>query len=163
MAASFSPLPRHLVASFRLWHYPAAGPQSSWAVFHGRVEDPQAGTPRVRRVVWDRDVDLERLCLGTKVRPRLEPTLTQQEAELDARALSALMTSAATLSMPRHRLTRPYISGQPPEFGLEGFDLEGRDGRPIVRIEWDGPPPLQMEAIVGWTDQVRAWLRRVVP
>jgi hypothetical protein len=36
-----SPAPRR---QLRLWHYPAAGPQSSWAVFHGRVEDPQAGT-----------------------------------------------------------------------------------------------------------------------
>ena len=132
-------------------------------MFHGRVEDPQAGTPRVRQVVWDRDADFERLSLGARVRPRLEPTLTQLEAELDALSLSGFMTSAAKLSMPRHRLTRPYISGQPPEFGLEGFDLEGRDGRPIVRIEWDGPPPLQMEAIVGWADQVRAWLRRVAP
>ena len=34
---------------------------------------------------------------------------------------------------------------------------------PGVRIEWDRHPPLQMEAIVGWTDQVRAWLRRVIP
>jgi len=160
MAASFAPLPRHLVASFRLWHYPAAGPQSSWAVFHGSIDNPQAGAPRVRRLIWDRDADLERLTLGTRLRPRLEPTLARVEAELDVRALSAFMTSAGRLSMPRHRLTRPYVSGQPPEFGLEGFDLEGRDGRPIVRMEWERNPPLQLESVVGWTDQVRDWLRR---
>ncbi|HVE40331.1 MAG TPA: hypothetical protein VNM14_10615 [Planctomycetota bacterium] len=163
MAASFSPLPRHLVASFRLWHYPNAGPQSSWAVFHGRVDDPMAGAPRVRRLVWDRDADLERLALGTRRRPQLEPTLTRVETEIDGHLLSAFMRSAGRLSMPRHRLTRPYVSGQPPEFGLEGFDLEGRDGRPVVRMEWERNPPLQMEGVAGWADQVRDWLRRSLP
>jgi hypothetical protein len=160
MAASFAPPPRNLIASFRLWHYPAAGPHSSWAVFHGRADDPLDRAPRVRRLVWDRDADLERLALEAKRRPRLEPTLTQVEAEVDSRALSTLMKAAGTLRMPRQRLTRPYLSGQPPEFGLEGFDLEGRDGRPIVRMEWPRNPTLQMEGVAGWADQVRDWLRR---
>ncbi len=160
MATSFSPLPKNLIASFRLWHYPAAGPQSSWAVFHPRVDDPMAAAPRVRRLLWDRDADLERLALGPKRRPRLEPTLTRREADLDAHPLAAFMTAAANLTMARARLTPPYVSGQPPEFGLEGFDLEGRDGRPIVRMEWGRNPPLQMEGVAGWADQVRSWLRR---
>jgi hypothetical protein len=163
MAASFSPLPPHLIASFRIWHYPAAGPQTSWAVFHGRVDDPQAGAPRARRVVWDRDADLERLALGAKLRPQLDPSLTRVEADLESRALGAFMKAAGGLTMPRHRLTEPYVAGQPPEFGLEGFDLEGRDGRRIVRMEWERHPPLQLEGIAGWAAQVRRWLSGSLP
>ena len=158
MADSFAPCPPHLVPSFRLWHFPPAGPQTSWVVFHRRVDDPLSEAPIVRRVVWDRDADLERLNLGTRRRPSLKPSLTITEAELDAAMLARLMDEATGLGLPRQRLVRPYLSDQRAEFGLEGFDLEGLDGRPIVRIEWGKNPPLQLEAIAGWAARVRRWL-----
>ena len=112
----------------------------------------------VRRLVWDRDADLERLELGTRLKPVLEPSLSRTEAEVDATRLARLMAEATGLGLPRDRLIRPYVTEQRAEFGLEGFDLEGRDGRPIVRIEWDRNPPLQLEAVAGWAERVRLWL-----
>ncbi|MBI3855203.1 MAG: hypothetical protein HY293_05880 [Planctomycetes bacterium] len=73
------------------------------------------------------------------------------------------MSEAGGLGIPRQRLVRPYLTDQRAEFGLEGFDVEGRDGRPIVRIEWDRVPPLQLEAVAGWAERVRDWLRGVAP
>lgn len=162
MAGSFSPCPAHLIPSFRVWHYPAAGPQISWVIFHRRLDDPLGEVPVVRRLIWDRDRDLECLGAGLRRRPRLEPALSMTEAELDAALLAFLMSEAGGLALPRHRLVPPYVTDHRPEFGLEGFDVEGWDGRPVVRIEWDRNPPLQLEAVVGWTARVRDWLRQVV-
>lgn len=163
MAASFAPCPEHLIPSFRLWHYPPAGRQVSWVIFHGSIEDPQSGVPIARRVDWDRDGDLERLELARRRRPSLEPTLAITEGGLDAPRLARLMDEASGLGLPRDRLVRPYLTDHRAEFGLEGFDLEGRDGRPIVRIEWDRIPPLQLEGVAGWATRVRHWLARVQP
>jgi hypothetical protein len=161
MADSFAPCPPPLVPSFRVWHFPPAGPQTSWVLFHGRVDDPLSGTPLVRRVVWDRDADLERLETGTRRRPTLEPTLTITEREPDTGMLSRVMREATGLGVPQHRLVRPYVSHDRAEFGLEGFDVEGSDGRPIVRIEWDRNPPPDLEALAGWAAWVRQWLARL--
>ncbi len=158
MADSFDPCPAHLIPSFRLWHFPPAGPQTSWVVFHGRVDDPVSGTPIVRRVVWDRDADLERLELKARRRPSLKPTLTITEADVDAGTLSRLMKKADGLDLPRHKLVRPYLTDQRAEFGLEGFDLEGSDGRPIVRIEWTRTPLPSLAQIAEWAAEVRQWL-----
>jgi len=158
MADSFAPCPAHLIPSFRLWHFPPAGPQTSWVVFHGRVDDPVSGTPIVRRVVWNRDADLERLEMRTRRRPSLTPTLTITENDLDAGRLARFMREADGLDLPRHRLVRPYLSDQRAEFGLEGFDVEGTDGRPIVRIEWNRTSEAPLVAIAEWTARVRQWL-----
>ena len=159
MADSFSPCPAHLVPSFRLWHFPLAGIHHSWTVFHGRLEDPITRVPRLRTLSWDRDTDLERLELRTRVKPRLEPSLTVTEGEIDGVRLAELMAEVSRLRIPRDCLGNPYLTDERAEFGLEGFDVEGRDGRPIVRIEWDRDPPLEMAALAEWADRVRRWLR----
>ena len=163
MAASFVPCPAHLIPSFRVWHFPLAGPHVSWVVFHGRVDDPVSGAPRMRRLVWNRDADLERLELGRRRKPVLEPALSTDETEIDSVRLSSLMEEVSGLTLPRDRLVLPYLTDQGMEFGLEGFDVEGRDGRPIVRLEW-GPLPAQgFEAVARWTLRVRQWLGQVLP
>ncbi len=67
------------------------------------------------------------------------------------------------MSIPRGSLGRPYVSEQRPEFGLEGYDVEGRDGRPRVRIEWDREPSPLLRPITEWARQVRDWLRASLP
>ena len=94
MAASFSPLPPHRVPVFRLWHYPASGPQASWVLFRGPADDPRGGDPRVRRLIWDREADLERLQFGIRLRPSLEPSLERTEVEIDARTFAAILKDA---------------------------------------------------------------------
>src|SRR5204863_413876 len=64
LAAIIGSPPPHLVASFRLWHYPLAGPQRSWAFFREGLQDPLGSGALVRRATWDRDRDFERLELG---------------------------------------------------------------------------------------------------
>jgi hypothetical protein len=164
MAASFFPTPPHLIPSFRVWHCPAAGPHTSWVIFQPRSDDPVGATPIARRLVWDRDRDLERIELGGRLRPKVEPSVVATESELDGEILSRLMDEAGRLSLPRHRLAQPCLMEQVAEFGLEGFDRELREGaRPVVRIEWDKNPPLQLEAMAGWADRVRQWLRQTMP
>lgn len=163
MAGSFVPCPAHLLPSFRLWHYPVAGPQVSWSVFHGRIEDDLSDTPMVRRVAWDRDGDLERLELGIRLRPGLHPTLAMTELKLDAAVLALRMEEVTRLGIPRASMTRPYLAHQRAEFGLDGFDLEGRDGRPIVRVEWSRNPPPMLEGISGWAARVRQWFGALNP
>jgi hypothetical protein len=60
--------------------------------------------------------------------------------------------------MPRHR-DAALISGQPPESASKASTWKAATAAPSSGSEWDGTRALQMEGIVGWTDQVRAWLR----
>ena len=116
------------------------------------------GDPRVRRLIWERDPDLERLQLGIRLRPSLEPSLERMEVELDARTFAAILKDAGTLNLPGRELARPYLTDVPTEFGLEGY----RDGRPNVRIEWDRTPPARLGSIATWAERVRENLRRVL-
>ena len=163
MASSFSPAPPHLIPSFRLWHYPAAGRHISWVVFHRRIEDPLGGMPILRRLVWDRDADLQRLVVGTHLRPKRHPSLVTLDVEVDPVHLASLMVEVNGMALPPRRIILPYLSDHQPEFGVEGFDVEGNDGKPIVRIEWDPPVPLPLEPIAGWAGRMRNWLRQLLP
>jgi hypothetical protein len=163
MAKSISPVPPGRVASFRLWHYPAAGPQYSWAIFVRRIDAPDAGSALVRRLVWDRDADFERLELGGRLRPTEEPLLELFEGPLDEAPLSALMRDAAWITLPDIRMGPRRFLGDRAEFGLDGFDRKALDGtRSVIQVAWDRNPPLQLEAIDVWSGRVRAWLRQSV-
>lgn len=162
-ALAYSPGPPELIPSFRVWHYPSAGPQWSWVVFQCRVGVPRGVLPVVRRLRWDRDGDLERLSLPTRRRPSLDPSLSRSEAPLDEATLARFVEEASRLSLPRGSVERPYVSEHRAEFGLEGYDVEGRDGRPRVRIEWDREPSPRLWPITEWARQVRDWLGSVLP
>jgi len=162
-ALAYTPGPPELIPSFRVWHYAAAGPLVSWVVFQCRVGVSRATNPIVRRTTWDRDSDLERLAIQTRRRPRLDPTLATTEAELEEGRLARFVEEASGLSLPRRSVGRPYVSEERPEFGLEGYDVEGRDGRPRVRIQWDRLHPLGLRPIVEWAERVRDWLRASLP
>jgi hypothetical protein len=128
-------------------------------LFGGLADDPRDGDPLVRRLVWDRAGDLERLQLGVRLKPNLDPSLMTTDVALEARVFSAILKEAGTLNLPHRELTRPYLTDVPTEFGLEGF----RDGRPGVRIEWDQLPPERLGSIAAWAGRVRESLRRVLP
>ncbi|HLF95166.1 MAG TPA: hypothetical protein VJB14_16995 [Planctomycetota bacterium] len=162
-ALAYTPGPPELIPSFRVWHYPAAGPLVSWVVFQCRVGVSRATNPIVRRTTWDRDSDLERLAIQTRRRPRLDPTLATKEAELEEGRLARFVDEASKLAVPRGSVKTPYVSEQRLEFGLEGYDVEGRDGRPRVRIEWDREPSPRLWPITEWARQVRDWLRVSLP
>jgi len=164
LAAIIGSPPKHLIASFRLWHYPLAGPQSSWAFFREGIHDPLGSGALVRTAVWDRDRDLERLHLGGRLRPRLDPSVVTTETPLEASRLTEFIKEAGRLKLPANRVVRPYPTAAPSEFGLEGFDSEHRDGRrPNLHVEWNQDPPLQLEAVSHWAARVRAWVQAPVP
>ena len=162
-ALAYSPGPPELIPSFRVWHYPPAGPQQSWVVFQCRVGVSRGVLPVVRRLRWDRDGDLERLSLPTRRRPSLEPSLTRSEAPLDEARLAGFVQRASGLNIPRGSIVTPYVSGERPEFGLEGYDVEGRDGRPRVRIQWDRLHLPGLRPIVAWAREVCDWLQASLP
>jgi len=162
MAASLDPSPPNLIPSFRIWHYPAAGPQLSWVVFQARADDPLDQVPRVRCVRWDRDADLERLALAHKRRRNPAPSIRISEADLDPKILAEHVAKVKAFSAPRSSMGHPYLSDHHPEFGLEGFDVEGNDGWPIVRIEWERDPDLTLSRLAKWAEGVRSWLRGVL-
>lgn len=143
LARAYTPGPAFLIPSFRLWHYPPEGPQVTWVVFQCRPSTPGDASPVVRRIRWDRDADLGRCREKRRRRPRLDPTLAADEARLHESLLTTFMDEAATLGLPFGQLIRPYLSDVRKEYGLEGYDVEGRDGRPIVRIEWNEPPRIR--------------------
>jgi hypothetical protein len=97
--------------------------------------------------------------LGLRLKPNLEPTLSKAELSLEPKELSAILKKAGKLDLPDWGMTRPYLTDQPTEFGLEGY----REGRPHVRIEWNSPPLEALSSIAAWADQVRDWLRNAIP
>jgi hypothetical protein len=101
---------------------------------------------------------LERVELGIRLKPNLEPALQKTEVTLEARTFAAILKDAGTLTLPQRELARPYLTDVPTEFGLEGF----KDGRPNVRIEWDRTPPERLASIAAWAARVRESLGRVL-
>ena len=163
LAKAYTPGPQYLIPSFRLWHYPRSGQQVTWVVFQCRPVVPKGVMPVVRRLRWDKESDYNRFIPKLRRRPRLDPTITMNEAKLHEPMLTEFMDEAARLGLPRGHLIPPYLSEIRKEYGLEGYDVEGNDGRPIVRIEWDQPPMASLGRIVEWSDEVREWLCSVLP
>jgi hypothetical protein len=160
MDSSFVPVPPHLVPSFRIWHFPPAGLHLSWTVFQRSRRDPVPAVPLVRRIAWERDRDFEALELPRRRRLPLEPTLRVTEHPLDPGGLFARVETASGLPLARSMLKRPYVAEIRREFGLDGFDVEGNDGRPVVRLEWDDPVPADLVPLARWAADLRPWLER---
>ena len=160
-SGSCFPVPKDLIPSFRIWHYPLAGPHVSWIVFQCRLVVPKGLFPMVRRLVWERDADLERLKLGTRRRPNLDPTIVMTETTLDEASMARFVDKATGLTVPLFNVIHPYVSERRPEYGLEGYDVAGRHGRPVMRIEWDRKHHVGLNSVADWAEQVRDWLRAV--
>ena len=88
--------------------------------------------------------------------------MEEVEASLEEAPLNRFVSEATRLSLPFNRLLRPYVCETQPEFGLEGFDVEGRDGRSVVRVEWGREPGL-LDPIADWSARVREWFVTVLP
>lgn len=131
--------------------------------FQCRVDTPRGIDPLARRVAWDRDEDVSRLTLPATRRRSLEPTISQVEAPLEEATLNRFVKEATTLSLPFRSLVNPYVCECQPEFGLEGFDVEGRDGRPIVRVEWSMEISPAVQGIADWSRRMREWFEKVIP
>ena len=89
--------------------------------------------------------------------------MSEDESPLDEPMLNGFVKEATTLSLPFRSLVRPYVCDRQKEFGLEGFDVEGRDGRPVVRVEWMYAYADEIKSIAEWSRKVREWFIRILP
>ena len=137
----------------RLWTYSLEGKYSSWTILVPMGSEEQS-RPFVREVVWKRRQDERRLASVNqkhKLRTRLQSTIQVRDAEVSSEDLDPFLKAVARLFVPAISLGEP-----PPEGDVSGF--EGYRSLAYLRMQWQGPGPVEWAATVAWVASLRGLL-----
>jgi len=141
----------------RLWTYCLQGKHSSWTILVP-IGSEEMSRPFVREVVWKRRQDEERLASVNrkhKLRTKLQPTIQVRDAEVSSEDLDPFLKDGARLFVPANSFEEPL-----PEADVKG-DVSGFEGYrslAYLRMEWQGPGPVEWAATVAWVARLRGLL-----
>jgi hypothetical protein len=105
----------------------------------------------VREIVWSRGHDERSLAAAHrkhKVRTTVEPTLHVRDADLSSEELAPFLAAAAGLFVP----SKPLQEVLPPG-SISG--IEGYGSLTHLRMEWQGPSPVEWADTIVWVDRLR--------
>ena len=134
----------------RLWTYPARETYGSWTILVP-VGSEQRSRPMVREIVWNRRQDKRHLAAANrkrKVRTKLQPTIHVRDADISSEDLNPFLAAAACLFVP----AKPLQDFLPLE-SISG--LEGHGSLAYLRMEWQGPGPVEWADIILWVARLR--------
>jgi hypothetical protein len=138
---------------WRLWHYPALAPQTTWTVLTPGRKAPPGAPALVREVSWDMPGDNQRV-FGDGSKPDPRPSVRVRDAHLPGEALRRLSEAGAALAVPLLASARA-ADADADLFGLETYEVS-----PFVRVQWRGDGPLSWRHFLDWVGELRAFLRR---
>ena len=137
----------------RLWTYSPEGAYTSWTILTSR-EAGDLGRPMVREVVWGRQRDEKRMAsVNRKHLLRTKPHLSIRfrDAEVSSRELAPFMQTAARLFVPA--ILRDDSVSESDACGIEGYGPLA-----YLRMEWQGPCPVEWAQPVAWVTDLRELL-----
>jgi hypothetical protein len=143
---------------WRLWHFPAFAPHTTWTILLPGRKGPTGAPPLVREVSWDHVRDNQRVFNlppgpeGRKTDPR--PSIRVRDAWLPAGELQRLSEQGGSLSVPLLTSARAADADED-LFGLETYEVS-----PFVRVQWRGAGPLPWRHFLDWVGELRAFVRR---
>lgn len=135
------------------WRCPSFEPQRSWTVWRARREE---SNHRLVRVTWDRALDWKRLAdpmMGLRVGTSPEPTLTTDEAFVDAR-----LWDEREHALRRRLIVPAFLPDD--RIGLDGT----RSGIHLpghilgIHLEWWERGPEGFESVAAAIRELQAWL-----
>jgi hypothetical protein len=142
---------------WRLWHFPAFAPHTTWTVLTPGRKAPPGAPALVREVSWDMPRDNQRVFGldygdGGKTDPR--PSVRVRDAHLPGEELRRLSEVGSALAVPLLASARA-ADAEADLFGLETYEVS-----PFVRVQWRGDGPLSWRHFLDWVGELRAFLRR---
>jgi hypothetical protein len=137
----------------RLWTYSSEGTYTSWTIL-APVEAGGLASPMVREVVWRRRRDEERMASVNRkhlLRTKPQVTIRFRDAELSSDELGPFLKTAARLFVPK-------ILTDDPEPDSDACGIEGYGALTYLRMEWQGPAPVEWAQPVAWVTDLRELL-----
>lgn len=137
----------------RLWTYSSKAAYTSWTLL-SPMEAGDLGSPMVREVVWRRRRDEKHMASVTRkhlLRTKPQSTLGFRDAEVSSQELGPFMNTAARLFVPAILMEERAIEGD--ACGLEGYGPLAH-----LRMEWQGPCPVEWAQPVAWVTDLRELL-----
>lgn len=138
----------------RLWAYSPEGAYTSWTVL-ASAEPGGLGRPMVREVVWKRKRDEKHMASVNRkhmVRTKSQSTIRFRDAELSPQDLAPFMQTAERLFVPA--ILRDDSAPENDACGIEGYGPLA-----YLRMEWQGPCPVEWAQPVAWVTDLRDLLR----
>ena len=139
----------------RLWHYPAFGKSTTWAIYEARRHGPRKKRMLLRKVVWDRPTDASRLSdplVGLKLGFHVEPTVEVQDRPIDDAEVENRLRILGELAFPGFLGEGIGIDGE--TFGI-ALPMHWQE------IEWWGDGPSEWGELIAWAARFREWLNEV--
>lgn len=138
----------------RLWTYSPEGAYTSWTLLSSR-KAADLGSPMVREVVWKRKRDEKHMASVNRkhmLRTKPQSTIGFRDAEVSTQELGPFMQTAARLFVPA--ILREVSAPESDACGIEGYGPLA-----YLRMEWQGPCPVEWAQPVAWVTDLRELLR----
>jgi hypothetical protein len=137
----------------RLWTYSPEGAYTSWTLLCPR-EAGDRGNPMVREVVWRRERDEKHMASVNRkhlLRTRPQSTVQFRDALVSTQELAPFLQTAARLFVPA--ILRDDSVPESDACGIEGYG-------PLtyLRMEWQGPCPVEWAQPFAWVTDLRELL-----
>jgi len=137
----------------RLWTYSPEGAYTSWTILSSR-EAGDLGSPMVREVVWSRKRDERHMASVNRkhmLRTKPQSSIRFRDAEVSSQELAPFMQTAARLFVPA--ILREESVPDSDACGIEGYGPLA-----YLRMEWQGPCPVEWAQPVAWVTDLRELL-----
>jgi hypothetical protein len=137
----------------RLWIYSPEGAYTSWTILSSR-NGADLGSPMVREVVWKRKRDENHMAAVNRkhmLRTKPQSTIGFRDAEVSSQELAPFMQTAARLFVPA--ILRDEAAPESDACGIEGYGPLA-----YLRMEWQGPCPVEWAQAVAWVTDLRELL-----
>jgi hypothetical protein len=137
----------------RLWTYSPQGAYTSWTLLSSRGAR-DLGSPMVREVVWRRKRDEKHMASVNRkhmLRTKPQSTIRFRDAEVSSQELAPFVQTAARLFVPA--ILREESVPESDACGIEGYGPLA-----YLRMEWQGPCPVEWAQPVAWVTDLRELL-----
>jgi len=137
----------------RLWAYSPQGAYTAWTILCP-VEANDLGNPKVREVVWRRTKDKQHMASVNRkhlLRTKPQSTIHYRDAEVSSKDFGPFLQTAA-------RLFVPTILTEDPDPNADACGIEGYGPLANLRMEWQGPCPVEWARPVAWVTDLRKLL-----
>jgi len=137
----------------RLWTYSSEGTYTAWTIL-SPMDAGDLGSPMVREVVWRRRRDEKHMASVNRkhlLRTKPQSTIRIRDAEISSDELGPFLQTAA-------RLFVPTILAEDPVPNSDACGIEGYGPLAYLRMEWQGPCPVEWAQSVAWVTDLRKLL-----
>lgn len=146
---------KQFIPTLHLWISPSFSSDKHWIFYNPRVQINPQPKPRIRQLIWQKQVDQKRLfdpLIGLKEGFHTEPTFEIKTIEIEKELFEKLRSDLAKIKFP------PFIKDE--ILGLDGeqFGVETLGSYHSAKIFWWNSYPEEWKELVEWYDKTKRFL-----